>query len=153
MNLPEHAAAGLFPLSIWTSLYWDLSPEDAVRHIADQGWSAIDLSCEHLGELWRSGGQRQDDWRALAEDLSVTPHQCHLFMDLNLATPDPDELDLKLTAIYWNPHDPLVTINDENYRVGDKVNGFTILEIRKTEIVFRSPAGEKIVKYFYDYLN
>ena len=66
---------------------------------------------------------------------------------------DPNQLDIKLRAIYWNPHDPLVTINDENYHVGDKVNGFTILEIRKTEVVFRSPAGEKIVKYFYDYLN
>ncbi len=73
--------------------------------------------------------------------------------NLNESSGNPNELEIKLTAIYWNPRDPLVTIDGENYYVGDKVKGFTILEIRKTEVVFRSPAGEKIVKYFYDYLN
>jgi hypothetical protein len=73
--------------------------------------------------------------------------------NLNESSGNPNELEINLTAIYWNPRDPLVTIDNENYYVGDKVKGFTILEIRKTEVVFRSPAGEKIVKYFYDYLN
>jgi len=65
---------------------------------------------------------------------------------------DSNKLNVKLSAIYWNPQDPLITIDDENYRVGDKVKGFTILEIRKTEVVFRSPLGDKVIKYFYDYL-
>jgi hypothetical protein len=69
------------------------------------------------------------------------------------ASQDPNKLNVTLSAIYWNPSDPLVTIDNENYRVGDKVKGFTILEIRKTEVVFRSPLGDKVVKYFYDYLN
>ncbi len=71
----------------------------------------------------------------------------------NESTNDPNELNVVLSAIYWNPRDPLVTIDNENYYVGDKIKGFTILEIRKTEVVFRSPAGEKVVKYFYDYLD
>jgi hypothetical protein len=66
---------------------------------------------------------------------------------------DPGNDDLRLSAIYWIPGDPLVTINDENYREGDKVEGFTILKIGKTEVELRSPAGEKIVKKFYDYLD
>ena len=53
---------------------------------------------------------------------------------------------VKVTAIYWSPVDPLATINDENYRVGDTVNGHTIIEIRKTEVVFRDPQGEEVVK-------
>ena len=69
------------------------------------------------------------------------------------ADQDPSKLAIKLNAIYWNPTDPLVTIDNENYRVGDKVQGFTILEIRQTEVVFRSPLGDKVVKYFYDYLD
>jgi sugar phosphate isomerase/epimerase len=89
--MPSHASAGEFRLSIWTSLYWDLSPEDAIRHIADLGWGAIDLSCEHFGELWRSDPSRAEGWRALAESLGVTPWQCHLFMDLNLASAEPAE--------------------------------------------------------------
>jgi len=72
--------------------------------------------------------------------------------NLSEATKNQNDLDVVLSAIYWSAADPLVTIDDENYHVGDKVNGFTILEIRKTEVVFRSPAGEKVVKYFYDYL-
>ena len=64
----------------------------------------------------------------------------------------PNKLDIELNAIYWSTTDPLVTIDNENYRVGDKVKGFTILEIRKTEVVFRSPLGDKVVKYIYDYL-
>jgi sugar phosphate isomerase/epimerase len=89
--LPAYASAGEFSLSIWTSLYWDLSPEDAIRHIADLGWGAIDLSCEHFGELWRSDASRADAWRTLADGLKITPWQCHLFMDLNLASGDPSE--------------------------------------------------------------
>ncbi|MBM3499969.1 MAG: sugar phosphate isomerase/epimerase [Armatimonadetes bacterium] len=89
--MPANASAGEFRLSIWTSLYWDLSPEDVLRHIADLGWGVIDLSCEHFGELWRSEAPRVDGWRGLAEELGITPWQCHLFMDLNLASADADE--------------------------------------------------------------
>ena len=63
------------------------------------------------------------------------------------------QLKVKLKAIYWNPRDPLVTIGDDNYRVGEKIQGFTITEIRKTEVVFRSPLGDTVIKYFYDYLD
>jgi hypothetical protein len=63
------------------------------------------------------------------------------------------QLDVELKAIYWNPREPLVTLGNENYRVGEKVQGFTIMEIRKTEVVFRSPLGETVVKYFYEYLD
>jgi sugar phosphate isomerase/epimerase len=86
------ATAGPFTLSIWTSLYWDLSPEDALRHIADLGWGAVDLSCEHFGELWRAEDRvREAQWRELAESLGILPWQCHLPMDLNLASTDIDE--------------------------------------------------------------
>lgn len=66
---------------------------------------------------------------------------------------DPSAFSVKLKAIYWNPVDPLVTIEDENYKVGEKIHGFTIVEIRKTAVIFRSPLGEQVIKYFYDYLD
>lgn len=69
------------------------------------------------------------------------------------ASRDPNKLTVKLSAIYWNPRDPLVTIDNDKYRVGDRIKGFTILEIRKTEVVFRSPPGDSSVKYFHDYLE
>lgn len=65
----------------------------------------------------------------------------------------PKKLNVELNAIYWNPESPLITIGKENYKVGEKIQGFTIVEIRKTEVVFQSPLGEEVVKYFYDYLD
>ncbi len=76
-----------FPLGMWTSLYWDLSPEDALRRLAERGWKYVDLSCEHLGELTRAEDPgRADGVRELAESLGMTLWQCHGFMDLNLAS-------------------------------------------------------------------
>lgn len=73
--------------------------------------------------------------------------------NLNESTLNPNNVDLDLSAIYWNEREPLATINDKNYKVGDKVKGtgFTILEIRETEVLFRSPTGEKVLKSIYEY--
>lgn len=62
-------------------------------------------------------------------------------------------LNIEMNGIYWSPTDPIVTINNENYHVGDRIQNHLIIEIRKTEVVFEDPMGEKVVKYFYDYLN
>jgi len=61
--------------------------------------------------------------------------------------------DLQLQAIYWSPNGSMVTIDGENYHVGDKISGLTVQEIRKTEVVFLNPAGEKLVSFFYDYVD
>ncbi len=69
------------------------------------------------------------------------------------ANQEPEKFKIKLSGIYWSAHDPLATINGENCHVGDFIQGHRIVEIRKTEVVFEDPMGEKIVKYFYDYLE
>ncbi len=61
---------------------------------------------------------------------------------------------IQLSGIYWNPNDPNApAINGENYHVGEVVLRHRSVEIRKTEVVFEDPMGEKVVKYFYDYLD
>lgn len=60
---------------------------------------------------------------------------------------------IEMNGIYWSKHDPIVTINNENYHVGDMIQGHRILEIRKTEVLFEDPMGEKVMKYFYEYLD
>ncbi len=82
----------------------------------------------------------------------ITPNVAPTNMD-EAVKQDPRKLNVELKAIYWSTRDPIVTIGDENYKVGEKIGGFTIEEIRKTEVVFRSPFGDKVVKYFYDYLD
>jgi len=65
-------------LSMWTSLYWEFSPEDALRHIASLGWGFVDFSAEHLGLLWREGSAaHMREVRALMNELDVEPYQTH----------------------------------------------------------------------------
>lgn len=79
----------------------------------------------------------------------------------NFAPIDSDEsarmnngkLKIQLSGIYWSPTDPIVTINDENYHVGEMVQNHRIVEIRKTEVVFEDSMGEQIIKNFYEYLG
>lgn len=66
---------------------------------------------------------------------------------------EPSTFEVELSGIYWSAHDPIVTINDENYHTGEVIQGHTIVEIRRTEVVFEDPMGERLVKYFYDYLD
>ena len=82
----------------------------------------------------------------------ITPDVLPSDMD-EASRQDGSNLKINLSAIYWSPVDPIVTINDENYRVGELIQGHRIIEIRKTEVVFEDPMGEKVVKYFYDYLG
>jgi hypothetical protein len=60
--------------------------------------------------------------------------------------------EIELSGIYWSTRDPIATLDGENYHVGEMIKGHKITEIRKTEVVFESPMGEKIVIYFYEYL-
>jgi len=43
---------------------------------------------------------------------------------------------LKLEGIMWDPDDPYVIINDEILRVGDEIEGVTILKIEKESVTF-----------------
>ena len=63
------------------------------------------------------------------------------------------KFEIELSGIYWSSHDPIATINGENYHTGEVIHGHRIIEIRKTEVVFEDQMGDKLVKYFYDYLD
>ncbi len=69
------------------------------------------------------------------------------------STQNTGKFNIKLNGIYWSSQNPIATINGENYHTGDLIQGHRIIEIRKTEVVFEDPMGDKIVKYFYDYLG
>ena len=69
------------------------------------------------------------------------------------AVADNGKFKVVLSGIYWSPTDPIATLNGENYHTGEVISGHRIVEIRKTEVVFEDPMGDKLVKYFYDYLD
>ena len=77
-------------LSIWTTMYWELSPEDAFAHIVSLGWRYIDLSAEHIGEICdRQPPERLERARECLARLGLRPWQTHAPMDLCVAHPDP----------------------------------------------------------------
>lgn len=43
---------------------------------------------------------------------------------------------LKLEGIMWDPVDPYIIINDEILRVGDELEGITIIKIEKESVTF-----------------
>lgn len=135
------------------------------KKVADEGSQAADVSSySELSEKIAGNVRvvREMLEKGVVDEMALaavaTPRVTLITPDVNptdmkeATSQNSNKLNVELNAIYWNPQDPLVTIDDENYRVGDKIKGFTILEIRKTEVVFRSPLGDKVVKYFYDYL-
>lgn len=78
---------------MWTSIYVELSPADAIRAIADVGWPAVELSTEHIVMLQQAANPEAEceALRGLVEELGVLMPQVHLMIEANLAHPD-DEL-------------------------------------------------------------
>ncbi len=84
----SHSAERL-KLSVWTTMYWELSPEDACEHIAGLGWRYVDLSAEHIGEICDGPPvERLERARRRMDEIGVVRWQTHGPMDLNLAHPD-----------------------------------------------------------------
>jgi len=74
-------------LSMWTSFFMDLSPEDALRESAQAHWPCAELSDEHSRTLLQRG-QPSDVGRAFrrfASDLGVAVTQGHLDLPVDIA--------------------------------------------------------------------
>jgi len=77
-------------LSMWTSFFVDLSPEDALREIAEAHWPCTELSDEHSRALLARG--RPADvgraFRRFADGLGVAVSQGHLELFVDIAPAD-----------------------------------------------------------------
>ena len=139
-----------------------------IHKIGSEGFRAADTTSYstlvekvdmHVGKIQRLLRQEAMDEVALKASIPpmvklITPDimQTNLEETVNQGSPG---LNVELTGIYWspNPLSSIVTLGGESYRVGERINGYKIVEIRKTEVVFKDPWGEPVVKYFYDYLG
>lgn len=75
---------------MWTSIYYELSPEDAVRRISDLGWPAIELSTEHLVVLRDDPGSdaRVPEFGRVVRDCGLTMDQAHITIFVDVANMD-----------------------------------------------------------------
>lgn len=76
--------------SMWTSVYWELSPEDAISRLANIGYLGVELSTEHL-EVLRDAPDREERLPALAElveELGIEMDQAHITITVDIASLD-----------------------------------------------------------------
>lgn len=76
--------------SMWTSIYWELSPEDAISRLATIGYRGVELSTEHL-EVLRDAPDREERLPALGElveELGIEMDQAHITITVDIASLD-----------------------------------------------------------------
>ena len=81
-------------LSIWSSYYMDLSPENAILEIAKQGWNYTELSDEHGAVLLQRGDAEKvgAEYGRFARANGVDPLQGHLWLGVPLCDPDEEKI-------------------------------------------------------------
>ena len=86
---------------MWTSIYVELSPEDAIRRLAEIGWECFELSCEHIGVIATDEDRlgRAQRLRELADGLGVRLAQVHLFISADVAAAGPATRNRDLGAL------------------------------------------------------
>jgi len=84
-----HSADAL-KLSMWTSFFIDLSPEEAIAELARAGWRYAELSDEHGKALLERGDPAAAGaaFRRMALDAGVAVEQGHLWLTADIAPPD-----------------------------------------------------------------
>ena len=110
--------------SVWSSYYYHLSPEEALKEFKAHGFDYCELSCEHSEVLLERGEPAEvgAEFGAYARELGVTVLQGHLFFyGTKISNPDDrarikKQLDLFLAIGIKNAvlHcDPIVNENGE----------------------------------------
>ena len=129
---------------MWTSIYVELSPEDAIRRLADIGWECFELSCEHIGVIATDGDRlgRARRVRAVADELGVRLAQVHLLITADVASADAEtrnrdmgalqreieccgEMGVPLGVLHPGGRGTALTRADEGTLTRNRVAGFT----------------------------
>lgn len=76
--------------SVWSSYYFDLSPEDALREFKAHGFDSCEISFEHAYELMKRGDIKENGERfgKFASDIGVEISQGHLSYEAKLCKPE-----------------------------------------------------------------
>lgn len=78
-------------LSIWTSYFWDLSPENALLELKKHGFDYCELSCEHSDVLLERGEPKEvgKSFGNFARKVGIAPLQGHLsFNTIRICNPE-----------------------------------------------------------------
>jgi sugar phosphate isomerase/epimerase len=86
--------------SLWTSMYFEQTPVEALRTMAAQGWTSFELSCEHIGMLGQGGSTALAEYARGRDELGVVVNQCHCTITVDVASPDPDRRATDIAQVH-----------------------------------------------------
>ncbi len=164
-------------LSVWSSYYYDLSPEAALRELKAHGYDYCELSDEHSYVLLKRGEPKKvgEEFGRFARELGVELLQGHLFLNAKICKPEDRELlkkqlDLfrairvKNAVLHCDPlidengkKAPLDTVREENIKaileLLDYVKDSDLVIC--LENIFNCPANDSVddLMYFIERLN
>lgn len=80
-------------LSVWSSYYFDLSPEDALREFKAHGYNFCELSFEHSQVIMERGDVKEKgaEFKKIASELEMEILQGHLSYEAKLCMPEGKE--------------------------------------------------------------
>lgn len=87
--------------SIWTSIYVEDSPVDALRRLHARGWRCVELSCEHLGKLVMAEDRDAmvGEVREVLAELAMNMPQAHLLLGANLVHDNTERRDTDFARV------------------------------------------------------
>ena len=74
--------------AIWTGLYAELPLRESLETLHDHGWSAFEISTEHLVRIDSEHGRGLDSVLAYVADTGIEISQAHAFLQADVASPD-----------------------------------------------------------------
>lgn len=89
-------------LSVWSSYYCQLSPEDALRELSAHGYKHCELSDEHALEFLERGDARKAgaEYGRFARDIGMNLLQGHLFLRAKIGIPEDRELLMRQFELF-----------------------------------------------------
>lgn len=89
-------------LSVWSSYYYDLTPEDALRELVAHGYNHCELSDEHALVILERGDARRAgaEFGKFARELGVELLQGHLFLRAKIGLQEDRELLMRQFELF-----------------------------------------------------
>ena len=89
-------------LSVWSSYYCQLSPEDALRELRAHGYKHCELSDEHALAILERGDTRKvgAEYGKFARDIGMDLLQGHLFLRAKIGIPEDRELLMRQFELF-----------------------------------------------------
>lgn len=118
--------------SVWSSYYYDLSPEDALRNFKAHGFDCCEISFEHASVIMERGDIKENGalFGKFARDLGMDISQGHLSYEAKLCKPEGRELLKKQIDLFiaMGVKNAVLHCDSLAWRVGEEISSEQAVE-------------------------